>query len=30
MQIESLEIKNYRLFKDTKLTNLSPLTVIVG
>jgi predicted ATPase len=30
MQIESLEIRNYRLFKDVKLTNLARLTVIVG
>jgi predicted ATPase len=30
MQIESLEIRNYRLFKDTKLTNLPQLTIIVG
>jgi predicted ATPase len=30
MLIESLEIKNYRLFKDVKFTNLSQLTVVVG
>ena len=30
MLIESLEIKNYRLFKDVRLSNLSRLTVIVG
>jgi predicted ATPase len=30
MLIESLEIKNYRLFKEAKLTDLSPLTVVVG
>lgn len=30
MQLESLEIKNYRLFKDVRLSNLSRLTVIVG
>ncbi len=30
MQIESLEIKNYRLFQDVKLTHLARLTVIVG
>ena len=30
MQIESLEIKNYRLFKDVKLANLARLTVVVG
>jgi predicted ATPase len=30
MQIESLEIKNYRLFKDVKLSNLARLTVVVG
>jgi predicted ATPase len=30
MQIEALEIKNYRLFKDVKLSNLARLTVVVG
>jgi len=30
MQIESLEIGNYRLFRDTKLADLSRLTVVVG
>jgi len=30
MQIESVEIRNYRLFRDTKLTNLSRMTVVVG
>ena len=30
MRIEQIEIKNYRLFRDVKLTNLPPLTVIVG
>jgi predicted ATPase len=30
MQIESLEIKNYRLFRDVKLSNLSSLTIVVG
>lgn len=30
MQIESLEIANYRLFRDTKLTDLPRLTIIVG
>jgi predicted ATPase len=30
MQIESLEIKNYRLFKDVRLSNLSRMTVVVG
>jgi len=30
MQIESLEIKNYRLFRDTKLTNIPRLCVLVG
>ena len=30
MQIETLEIKNYRLFRDAKLENLPPMTVVVG
>ncbi|MFM9900270.1 MAG: AAA family ATPase [Polaromonas sp.] len=30
MQIESIEIKNYRLFRDTKLENISRLCVLVG
>ena len=30
MQIEALEIRNYRLFRDTKLTDLTRLTVVVG
>lgn len=30
MQIESLEIKNYRLFRDTKLTSIPRLCVLVG
>ncbi len=30
MQIESLEIKNYRLFRDAKLTNIPRLCVLVG
>lgn len=30
MQIEALEIRNYRLFRDAKLTNLPQLTVVVG
>jgi predicted ATPase len=30
MRIESLEVKNYRLFKDAKLSNLERLTVVVG
>jgi predicted ATPase len=30
MQIESVEIRNYRLFRDTKLTDLPRLTVVVG
>ena len=30
MQIESIEIKNYRLFRDTKLTNIPRLCVLVG
>jgi len=29
-QIESIEIKNYRLFRDAKLTELERMTVIVG
>ena len=28
--IEAIEIKNYRLFRDTKLTNLPRLVVVVG
>ena len=30
MQIESLHIKNYKVFQDTKITNLSPLCVFLG
>lgn len=30
MQIESIEIKNYRLFRDTKLENIPRLCVLVG
>jgi predicted ATPase len=30
MQIESIEIKNYRLFRDTKLQNIPRLCVLVG
>jgi predicted ATPase len=30
MQIESIEIKNYRLFRDTKLTHIARLCVLVG
>ncbi len=30
MQIEAIEIKNYRLFRDAKLTDLPRLTVVVG
>ena len=30
MQIEALEIRNYRLFRDTKLTDLPRLTIVVG
>jgi len=30
MQIESIEIKNYRLFRDTRLKNISRLCVLVG
>ena len=30
MQIETLEIKNYRLFRDAKLNNLPRLTIVVG
>lgn len=30
MQIESIEIKNYRLFRDAKLTGISRLCVLVG
>lgn len=30
MQIESIEIKNYRLFRDTRLTDIPRLCVLVG
>lgn len=30
MQIESIEIKNYRLFRDTKLSRIPRLCVLVG
>ena len=30
MRIEQIEIKNYRVFQDVKLTHLPPLVVIVG
>ena len=30
MQIESIAIKNYRLFRDTKLENIPRLCVLVG
>ncbi|MFZ2781353.1 MAG: AAA family ATPase [Rectinemataceae bacterium] len=30
MQIEAIEIKNYRLFRDVKLDNLPRMTVVVG
>lgn len=30
MQIESIEIRNYRLFRDARISNLPRLTVIVG
>ena len=30
MQIESIEIRNYRLFRDAKLSNLPRLVVVVG
>jgi predicted ATPase len=30
MQIESIEIRNYRLFRDTKLTDLPRLAIVVG
>lgn len=30
MLIESIEIENYRVFRDTKFENLSPLTVVIG
>ena len=30
MQIEGIEIKNYRLFRNVELNNLIPMTVVVG
>lgn len=30
MQIESIELRNYRLFRDAKLSDLSRMTVVVG
>ena len=30
MQVESIEIKNYRLFRNVELNNLRPMTVVVG
>lgn len=30
MQIEAIEIRNYRLFRDAKLTNLPRLAIVVG
>lgn len=30
MQIESIEIENYRLFRKTELKNLPPMTIVVG
>ena len=30
MQIEQIEIRNYRVFRDVKLTKLPPMTVIIG
>jgi predicted ATPase len=30
VQIESIELKNYRLFRDAKLTGLPKLTIVVG
>ena len=30
MKIESIEIQNYRLFREAKLSNLSRLTIVVG
>lgn len=30
MQIESIEIRNYRLFRDAKLTDLPRMTIVVG
>lgn len=30
MRIESIEIKNYRVFRDARFENLAPLTLLVG
>ena len=30
MQIEGIEIKNYRLFRSVELSNLLPMSVVVG
>ncbi len=30
MQVESIQIKNYRLFRNVELNNLRPMTVVVG
>ena len=30
MQIEQIEIKNYRVFRSIKLTRLRPMTVVIG
>ncbi len=30
MQVESIEIKNYRLFRNVELNNLQPMNVVVG
>ncbi|MEZ5288053.1 MAG: AAA family ATPase [Vicinamibacterales bacterium] len=30
MQIESIEVRNYRLFRDARLTNLPRMAVVVG
>lgn len=30
MRIESIEVKNYRVFRDAKFENLSPLSIIIG
>ena len=30
MRIEQIEIKNYRVFRDVKLTKLPPMVVVLG
>ena len=30
MRIEQIEIKNYRVFRDIRLTKLPPMTVVIG